>query len=54
MSQNHHGAKAEPCALLETGAYKTRPYAFALTLWRHGHGREPHHLQLSVPGEDDR
>src|SRR5687767_283158 len=54
MSENDHRAKTEPGALLETGAHKTRPYAFALMRRGHGHGSEAHDLQLRVLDEGNR
>lgn len=54
MSEDDDGAEAQPAALLQTSAHKSRADAFALICGRHGHGRESHDFELELPDEDDR
>src|SRR6185503_11578787 len=54
MPQDNHGTNAELPALFEDRAYKRRPDALALTLWRNGHWCEAHDPQRGMAGERNR
>ena len=51
MAQDHDCPEAELPALVEAGAYKCGPDAFALMLRRNGHRREAHDPERWMAGE---